>query len=80
MLFNLTEETIVNDATLSANIGDVMRLTTNLSGFGSMGPGSGRRYGARVVMLLAIPEPATLLLLAAGAATVLHRNRLPSVS
>ncbi len=75
VLFDLTEPTAVLDATLRASTGDVMRLTTNLSGFGSMGPGSGREFDSQVRMILTIPEPSSLLLLAAGAATVLRRNR-----
>ncbi len=75
VLFDLTEPTAVLDATLRASTGDVMRLTTNLSGFGSMGPGSGRGYRAEARMILTIPEPSSLLLLAAGAATALRRNR-----
>ncbi len=51
------------DGILSGNTGDLMRITSQMSGGGSTGPGSVREYEAVLGMIFTIPEPATLCLL-----------------
>ena len=62
--------------TLFGNIGDVMRITTLMSGSGSAPPGSSKEYNPTLSMTFIIPEPATLLLLALGAVRRTARKRL----
>ena len=62
--------------TLVGHVGDVMRLTTFMSGSGSMGPGSFKEYETRILMDFTVPEPGTVFLFLAGALTAAaRRNR-----
>jgi len=63
---------------LIANTGDLMRITTSMSGGGSTGPASTRQYSPTLSMTFIIPEPGTLLLLAFASIPLArrpHRNR-----
>ena len=74
---NVTQSQIILDVTsavfppvetiLSGNIGDLIRLTTNMSGSGSTSPTSQKQYTSILSMTFLIPEPGTLWLLLVGA-------------
>ncbi len=55
---------------LSANTGDLMRITSMMSGSGSTGPASVREYEARLSMTFIVPEPTTMLWFAIGGAII----------
>lgn len=72
---NLTRGSIIfewneSDPSESINlydaVGDVIRITTDLSGEGGMGPGSGRHYRARLLAIFRVPEPSSSVLLIVG--------------
>ncbi len=48
---------------LQGNSGDMIRVTSMMSGSGSMGPGSPRNYGVILDMIFSVPEPGTFLIL-----------------
>lgn len=60
--------------TLTANKGDLLRVTSTMSGGGSTGPASVREYEAFLGMVFLIPEPSALTLLL-FALPVLSRRR-----
>jgi len=74
-LLTLTETTPGTLVTLSATRGDIIRLTTAMHGFGSMGPGSAKSYVARLSMIF-LPEPASVVMLSTAIACVLSCRRL----
>ncbi len=61
--------------TLSANAGDIIRITSEMEGFGSTGPAGSRRYSPIFQTSLLIPEPSTLLLFAPAALLMRRRTR-----
>ncbi len=73
-LLTLTENTPFFETTLSATTGDLMRITTMMSGGGNT-PGGGRKYDAGFAMTFTIPEPGTLAVLALGSLLALRRRR-----
>ena len=75
-ILTLTETTGASTY-LVANRGDVIRITSNMSGSGSGPAGSiaSRQYGAEVDMIFRIPEPATFALVLAGGAALTIRRR-----
>jgi len=58
-LLTLSEEVLFEKGFLSGNAGDLMRITTEMSGSGSMGPGSPKEYESTLNMYFIVPEPAT---------------------
>ena len=75
-ILTLTETTGASTY-LVANEGDIIRITSNMSGSGSGPAGStaSRQYGGDLAMTFRIPEPATFALLALGAVAVLPRRQ-----
>ncbi len=69
-LLTLSEEVLFEEGFLSGNPGDLMRSTSEMSGSGSMGPGSPKEYESTLNMFFIVPEPATLLCLAIGGAII----------
>jgi hypothetical protein len=71
---NSTMPGFVN-TTLSGQAGDLIRITSEMSGSGSAAPGvsTSRRYDADLDMVFMIPEPGSLVLLLAGLAVVSRR-------
>jgi hypothetical protein len=55
--------------------GDLIRLTTEMSGSGGMGPGTGRFYDVNFQLEVLVPEPGTLSLLLISVALVRPRRR-----
>ncbi len=74
-LLTLSEEVLFEEGFLSANPGDVMRITSEMSGSGSMGPGSFKKYRSTLNMFFVVPEPTTMLWLALGALVATTNNR-----
>ena len=76
-LLELTEEIWPIETTLSGQRGDVIRITSQISGSGSGPAGStaSRQYGGDLDMIFRIPEPATFALLLAGGAALTVRRR-----
>jgi hypothetical protein len=64
LLLQLNYDTNPIATTLSGAQGDLIRITTDIAGFGTMGPGSGHGYNASHAMRFEIPEPSSLLLFA----------------
>ena len=64
LLLQLNYDTNPIATTLSGAQGDLIRITTDIAGFGTMGPGSHHAYNAGVGMTFEIPEPSSLLLFA----------------
>jgi hypothetical protein len=65
------------DTILAAHAGDLIRITSEMSG-GGEAPGElaiDRGYGALLDMIFTIPEPGTFTLLALGAVVALRRRR-----
>ncbi len=54
------------ETVLQGSAGDLIRITTQMMGSGSMGPGSGREYDTELRMQFVIPEPQTIHLLSLG--------------
>ena len=81
-LLELTEEVWPIETTLSGQRGDVIRITSEISGSGSGPAGStaSRQYGGDLDMIFRIPEPATFALLALGTFVALRykRRQLPT--
>ncbi len=69
-LLELSSEVSTVQTTLNGNTGDLIRITSLMSGSGGMGPGSGKEYEAFLGMTFTIPEPATFFLLLAGCVAV----------
>ena len=75
-LLTLTLE-IGNDTVLTAHAGDLIRITSQMSGSGEA-PGDlalDQGYSTLVDMIFTIPEPATFVLLALGAVVALRGKR-----
>jgi len=72
------EDYILNNMTLIARTGDLMRLTSEMAGGGSVPPNvlAIRGYDARIRMEFTIPEPATLTLLILGLIPFTRPERL----
>ncbi len=62
---------------INALAGDVIRITTTMSGQGMAGPGSARDYGAIFRARFPIPEPSAVFLLLVGCA-IAHRPKRDS--
>ena len=65
------------NTTLAGQAGDIIRITSEMSGSGSAAPGvsTAREYRADLDMVFIIPEPTTFPLLALGAIVALRRRR-----
>ncbi len=74
ILLDLSEDTPQVQTTLSANTGDLMRITSIMSGSGETQGGSVREYEAGLRMFFTVPEPCTLLLLV-GAVAATRKTR-----
>ena len=74
-LLQLSSEVFSVQTTLFADKGDTIRITSEMSGAGSMGPGSFREYQSTAEMFFIVPEPQTFLLLALGAIFTLQKPR-----
>jgi len=74
-LLTLTEQMFAIKSTLSGNTGDLIRITSQMSGSGSAPAGitSSRSYTSNLGMVFLVPEPSTLALLLFGA--LLTRKR-----
>ncbi len=69
------------ETTLSANVGDIIRITSEMEGFGSTGPAGTREYTSIFGMsLFMIPEPSTLMLFAPAALLLHRRTRRPEAA
>jgi len=79
VLLELSSETPLTFTTLEAHPGDVIRVTTQRVGMGSMGPGSGRNYQADFYTSFMVPEPGVVLLLVIGAWAVPRPRPIRSV-
>ncbi len=73
-LLTLTENTNIVHTTLQGSAGDLIRITSDMSGAGSMGPGSGKEYVSWLTMVF-LPEPHTWVLLAIAILAVPRRTR-----
>ncbi len=73
-LLTLTENTNIVFTTLQGAAGDLIRITSDISGAGSMGPGSRKEYVSRVTMLF-VPEPHAWMLLAIAIPLIRRRTR-----
>ncbi len=74
-LLDLSEDTPMVQTTLFANTGDLMRITSIMSGSGETQGGSIRKYGAGLRMFFTVPEPCTLLLLVGAVAATRKKRR-----
>ena len=74
-LLQLSSEVFSVQTTLFADKGDTIRITSEMSGAGSMGPGSFREYQSTAEMFFIVPEPQTFLLLALGAIFTFQKPR-----
>ncbi len=61
--------------TLVGDTGDVMRLTTVMSGSGETGPAPDREYDARFTTLFRVPEPSSILFLIPAVLFAMRRGR-----
>jgi len=79
-LLTLTEEILIGEGTLSGNTGDLIRITSQMSGSGSAPAGitSSRVYTSNLGMVFLVPEPSTLALLFFGALLIHKRPLLRS--
>ncbi len=66
-LLELSSEVSTVQTTLSGNAGDLIRITSVMSGSGGMGPGSFKEYQAGLGMTFTVPEPGAFFLLLVGA-------------
>ncbi len=60
------------ETVLQGSTGDLIRITTQMMGIGTMGPGSGREYDTDLQMRFVIPEPGTAYLFSFGALALLR--------
>ncbi len=65
-LLELTSEVFAVKTTLTADMGDLVRITSIMSGSGSKGPGSSKEYEVDLEMIFVVPEPGALMLMAVG--------------
>jgi hypothetical protein len=74
-ILELTSEVSAVETRLRGQAGDIIRITSEMSGSGSAAPGvsTSRRYDADLDMVFIIPEPGSLVLLLAGLAVVSRR-------
>ncbi len=63
ILLDLTSKVSLVVTTLTGHPGDLLRLTSNMSGSGSTNPAPTRQYHTAFGMILTIPEPGSILLL-----------------
>ncbi len=67
VVLELTSEVFLPiETTLTGQTGDLMRLTTTMSGAGSTGPPGGGGYESTLRMGFAVPEPGTFFLVLVG--------------
>lgn len=76
-LLELTEELLAVESTLQADKGDLIRITSKMSGVGTVpiGVSSLRGYSADLDMFFIVPEPGTAVLVAAGVFSISLRRR-----
>ena len=74
ILLNATSPVPTTQTILSAEAGDVMRLTTVMSGSGTMGPGSMKLYQSELQMIFTIPEPGTTGFILFGVSVTIARR------
>ena len=76
-LLELTSEVSAVETRLAGQAGDIIRITSEMSGSGSAAPGvsTSRRYDADLDMVFIIPEPSTFVLLTLGSLVALRRRR-----
>ncbi len=74
-LLGLTAEVPQDWATFPGHTGDVIRITSMMSGSGTMGPGSYKEYRSALVMWFSVPEPGTFLFLLGGVCAVSRKRR-----
>ncbi len=71
IILELTEEFFPDEALLlGVDAGDLIRITSTMSGQGSVGPGSLRFYDSRFSLGFRVPEPSTACFLLPGLATL----------
>lgn len=75
IVFDLSEQEVTGFFDLANEAGDVIRVSTVMSGQGSMGPGTGRRYRADLDAVFSVPEPSSVLLLSLGILVFSGRRR-----
>lgn len=73
-ILTLTDETYFVATTLKGDAGDLIRITSDISGHGTMGPGSDRNYSSDLDMYF-IPEPSTNVMLLAATLCVGRRGQ-----
>ena len=74
-ILTLTEQVAANTV-LMANAGDLIRITSEISGGGSARVGSTRQYGGDLAMTFTIPEPSTVTLLTVALFAIARRRRV----
>ena len=76
-LLSLSSEVTWVETSLSGNMGDLIRITSSMSGSGLTPSGimSGGQYDPTLDMIFLIPEPSTLALLGVGSLVVLRGPR-----